>query len=63
VIEQASNGTQYITTVGPFIAPAKVGNTFQWQFNLFDDSSPPVVVSSSGNFWQGLMIVPGYTAA
>jgi len=28
VIEQASNGTQYITTVGPFITPAKAGDTF-----------------------------------
>jgi len=49
--------------VGPFITPAKVGNTFQWQFNFFDDSSPPVLVNNTGCFWQGLMITPGFTAS
>jgi len=61
VIEQASNGSQYITTVGPFITPAKADNIFQWQFNFFNDSSPPVVVKGPGCFWQGFMIAPGYT--
>jgi len=63
MIEQASNGSQYITTVGPFITPAKADDTFQWQFNFFNDTSPPVVVNGSGCFSQGLMIAPGYTAA
>jgi len=63
VIEQASNGAQWLTSVGPFITPAKAGNTFQWLLNFFDDSSPPVVVSGPGNFWQGLMIALGYTTA
>jgi len=31
VIEEASNGTQWLTSVGPFITPAKAGNTFQWK--------------------------------
>jgi len=29
---RASNGIQYITTLGSFITLAKAGNTFQWQF-------------------------------
>jgi len=63
LIEQASNGTQWLTSVGLFIIPAKAGNTFQWKFQFVDDSSPPVVVNGPGCFWQGLMIAPGYTAA
>jgi len=63
LIEQASNGAQWLTSVGPFITPAKAGNTFQWKFQFVDDSSPPVVVNGPGCFWQGLMIAPGYTAA
>jgi len=63
LIKQASNSSQYITTVGPFITPAKAGDTFQWQFNFFNNTSPPVVVNGAGCFWQGLMIAPGYTAA
>jgi len=62
MIEQASNGAQLLTSVGPFITPAKAGNTFQWKLQFVDDSSPPLVVSGPGNFWQGLMIAPGYTA-
>jgi len=62
LIEQASNGVQYITSLGSFITPAKAGDTFQWQSHV-SDSSPPVLVSGPGNFWQGLMIAPGYTAA
>jgi len=63
LIEQASNGAQWLTSVGLFITPAKACNTFQWKLQFVDDSSPPVVVSGPGNFWQGLMIAPGYTAA
>jgi hypothetical protein len=63
LIEQASNGSQYITTVGPFITPAKAGDTFQWQFNFFNDTLPPVVVNGADCFWKGLMIAPGYTVA
>jgi len=63
LIEQASNGTQWLTSVGPFITPAKAGNTFEWKFQFVEDSSPPVVVNCPGCFWQGLMIAPGYTAA
>jgi len=63
LIEQASNGAHWLTSVGPFITPAKAGNTFQWKLQFVDDPSPPVVDSGPGNFWQGLMIAPGYTAA
>jgi len=63
VIEQVSSGGQYLTSVGPFITPAKAGDTFQWQFNFFNDTSLPTLVTGVGNFWQGLMIAPGYTAA
>jgi len=63
IIEQASNGIQYITTLGSFITPAKAGNTFQWQFQFVDNSSPPTLVGGVGNLWQGLMIAPGYTTA
>jgi len=49
--------------VGPFITPAEAGDTLQWQFNFFDNTSPPVVVNGTGCFWQGLMIAPGYTAS
>jgi len=63
LIEQASNGAQWLTSVGPFITPAKAGNTFQWKFQFVDDSSPPVVVNGPGCFRQGLMIAPGYTAS
>jgi len=50
LIEQASNGTQWLTSVGPFITPAKAGNTFQWKLQFVDDSSPPAVVNGPGNF-------------
>jgi len=63
LIEQASNGIQYITSLGSFRTPAKAGKTFQWLFQNFDNSSPPVLVSGPGNLGQGLMIAPGYTAA
>jgi len=63
VIEEASNGVQYLTSIGLFITPAKAGNTFQWKLQFVDDSSPPVVINRPGCFWQGLMIAPGYTAA
>jgi len=63
VIEQASNGGQYLTSNGPFITPAKAGDVFQWQFNFFDDTAPPIVFNNTGCFWQGLMIAPGYTAS
>jgi len=46
-----------------FVSPTKAGDTFQWEFNFVNDSSPPVLVSGPGNFWQGLMIAPGYTMA
>jgi len=62
VIEQASNGGQYLTTNGPFITPAKAGDVFQWQFNFFSDSAPPIVFNNTGCFWEGLMVAPGYTA-
>jgi len=63
LIEQASNSAQRLTSIGPFITPAKAGNTFQWKLQFVDDPSPPVVDSGPGNFWQELMIAPGYTAA
>jgi hypothetical protein len=63
LIEQASNGTQWLTSVGPFITPAKAGNTFQLKLQFVDDSLPPLLVNSPGCCWQGLMIAPGYTAA
>jgi len=62
LIDQASDGTQYINTLGAFITPAKAGDTFQWQLNFDGDSSPPVMLNSPGCFWQGLMIAPGHTA-
>jgi len=34
LIEQPSNGTQYITSLGTFITPAKACNTFQWLLNF-----------------------------
>jgi len=34
VIEQASNGAQWLTSVGPFITPAKAGDTFRGSYNL-----------------------------
>jgi len=58
LIEQASNSVQYLTSIGPFITPAKAGDTFQWKLQFVDDSSP-VVVNGPGCFWQGLMIAPG----
>jgi len=60
LIEQASNGVKYITSLGSFITLAKASHTFQWQFQYVRDSSLPVLVSSVGNFWQGLIIAPGY---
>jgi len=51
LIEQASNGAQWLTSAGLFITPAKAGVTFQWKLQFVDDSSPPVVVSGPGNFW------------
>jgi len=63
IIKQAINSSQYITTVGQFTTPAKVGDEFQGQFNFVNNTSPPVVYSGAGCFWQGLMIAPGFTAA
>jgi len=63
LIEQASNGIQYISSLGSFITLANAGNTFQWLFQFVDNSSPPVLVSGPGNLLQGLMIAPGYTTA
>jgi len=63
IIEQASNGIQYITSLGSFVTPASAGDTFQWLFQFVDDSSQPTLVSGVGNLWQGFMIAPGYTAA
>jgi len=56
VVQVPSNSSQGLTSVGPFVTPAKAGDTFQWTFNFFSDSSPPVLVSGPGNFWQGFMI-------
>jgi len=62
-IQLAANGGQWLTSDGLFITPAKAGDTFQWQFDFVNDSSPPTLVSGVGNFWQGLMIAPRYTAS
>jgi len=48
LIEQASNGVQYITSLGLFITAAKARDTIQWQFQYVSDSSPPVLVSGVG---------------
>jgi hypothetical protein len=63
LIEQASNGVQYITTIGSLITPASAGDTILWQFQFIDNSSLPTLVSGVGNLWQGLMIALGYTTA
>jgi len=63
LIEQASNGAQWLTSIGQFITPAKAANTFQWKLQFVDNSSSPLLINSPGCFWQGLMIAPGYTAA
>jgi len=41
LVEQASNGVHYITSLGSFITSAKASDTFQWQFQYINDSSPP----------------------
>jgi len=40
LIEQASNGAQWLTSVGLFITPAKAGNTFQWKFQFSSGKQP-----------------------